>query len=334
MFKSRKSMAVMLVVGALVLAGGAAVAGSMQSAPVAAAAPAVPQVTAANGPRFDVAKYADLALRSFEGQLNIDDAQLDTAFAGAVSDTLDQLVKDGVITADQATQINAFVKDGVTGLVSKLKTFASRFGPGQSHVDADRPASNALSHASLLAKAKSMTATDRAKYADLFLTAFESRLGIDDAKLDAAFTATVSATVEQAVTDSILTSDQATRINDFAKLGVRQLASLASKFPFGAFGGARGLLGVLQPAEIASALGMNSADLEAQLKAGQTIAGIAAARHLDLTQVKQSILTQLRTGLDAAVKSGKLTQTIADQLYAKLSGSIDTLVTTPMFGRK
>ncbi len=422
MSKSTKIMAVVLVIGALILAGGVAAAGGAQAAPAATIAPVTQQVNAGTGLHLDLAKYADLALKSFEGQLGIDDTKLNTAFTGAVSDTLDQVVKDGVITSAQAAQVNTFMKDGVTGLISKLKAFAPKFNLSQNR-SGNGPVGTALSPASLaaaigisssdletelksgksiadiakehnvdlqtlknsvLAKAKSSLETavsggqltqsqadqiyqalsqkldvfasrpaqatlparkmffgkslaslNPTKYANLFLTAFESRLGVDDAQLDAAFQAAVSDTVAQAVKDGAITAQQATQAASFAKLGVRQLAALAGKMPFGMLGGGRGPLGgMLQPAAIASALGMSSSDLEAQLKAGQSIADIAAAHHLDLAQVKQAILTQLKAELASAVQSGKLTQAMADLMYAKQSNNIDTLVTQSMAGLK
>ena len=420
MFKSTKTIAAGLVIGALVLVGGVAAAGAAQTAPTAAAAPAAQAANTANGPRLDVAKYADLALHSFEAQLGIDDAKLNAAFTGAVSDTLDQAVKDGILTSAQAAQINTFVKDGVTGLIAKLKAFAPKFVLGQNRAGRN-PAGMALSPASfaaalgissseletelksgksiaaiakehnvdlqalkntLLAKAKSdldasvsrgeltqsqadqtyqalsqkldgfiaqsaqapgpaqkipfgknMASIDPTKYANLFLTAFESRLGIDDAKLDAAFQAAVSDAGGQAVKDDVITAAQAAQANHFAQMGVRQLATFAGKMPFGMLGGLRGPLGgMLQPAAIAEVLGISSSDLEAQLKAGQSIAEIAAAHHLDLAQVKQGILAQFKQKLDAAVQSGALTQAMADQIYTKVSIGIDTLVTRSMTG--
>ncbi len=420
MFKSLKTIAVVLVVGAMVVAGAIAVGGWAQATPAASAAAVAPMTAPAADLHLDIAKYADLALTSFEKQLGIDDAQLNAAFTGAVGDTLKQAVTDGILTSEQAAQANAFVKDGVTGLIAKLKTFAPKFGLGQNrqntglktnvlapaslaaalglnsadfenelrsgksiadiaqehHIDLTALQSTVLANAkreldaavsagqltqsqadqmeaALTMKLKAIVSQttspnssarpllkdavtiDRAKYANLFITAFESRLGIDDARLDAAFKATVSATTAQAITDGILTSDQAAQVNDFAGMGVRQLAALTNKFPFGPFGGARNPLGNSLPsAAIASALKLSTTDLEVQLKAGKSIADIAAAQHLDLTQVKQALQAQLKAQLDDAVRNGKLTQMLADQIYAKLNAGLDTLITRPLFASK
>ncbi len=76
---------------------------------------------------------------------------------------------------------------------------------------------------------KSLPTIDVTKYANLFLDAFESRLTIDDAKLDAAGAAAVSETVAQAVKDGVITTAQADQANAFAKMGARELAPLANK---------------------------------------------------------------------------------------------------------
>ncbi len=320
MFKSLKSIVVIALVGAVVIAGALLVSGWTKAAPAASAAPAAPAAETSSALNVDVGKYANLAVKSFEGQLGIDDTQLNAAFTGAVGDTLDQAVKDGLLTADQAAQVNAFVKDGVTGLIAKLQAFMPRFGTAQK--SGGMTARMPMAHP--LPGLKNAASLDRAKYANLFITAFESRLNIDDARLNAALNAAVTATTAQAVTDGWLTSDQATQLDNFATMGVRQLAALTNRFPFG---GARGpLAGMWQPATLASALGMSSADLEAQLKAGKSIANIAAAQHLDLAQVKQTILSQFKTQLDTAVKNGKLTQTLADVVLAKFSSSLDALI--------
>ena len=62
--------------------------------------------------RLNMVKYADLFIKSFEGQLGIDDTRLDAAFTGAAADTIDQASKDGVVTADQAAQPRPLSKMG------------------------------------------------------------------------------------------------------------------------------------------------------------------------------------------------------------------------------
>lgn len=416
MSKSHKILAIALVIGAAAVVAVAAIA----SGTSAASAAPQPQ-TANNGPtlRLNMAKYADLFVKSFEGQLGINDAQLDAAFTGAAGDTIDQAVKDGVVTADQATQAKTVVKDGVTGLLTTMKGLVSKFSLPANQATNGRPPFQALSPASLAAAlglsssdletelrsgksladiakehnvdlqkvkdtilanvkseldsavsagqltqsqadlayqalsqklasmvsgtapqgmraGKSMPAIDVAKYANLFLDAFESRLSINDAKLDAAVAAAASDTLAQAEKDGVITSDQAARANSFAKMGVRQLASFANKGFYGMFGfaGRSSVGGLLSPATIASALSLNTSDVELRLKAGGTIADIAAAQHLDLAQVKQALLAQLKTELDAAVKNGKIQQTEADQIYAKFSGNIDSFVSKPLFSSK
>ena len=310
MSKLSKFVAIALVIGALVVVVGVAIA---KGTPAASAAPQTRTANNRPGPLLNMAQYADLFVKSFEGQLGIDDTQLNAAFTGAAGDTIDQAVKDGVVTPNQAAQAMTFVKDGVTGLLATMKGFASKFGLRANHAENGKPFIQALSPASLaaalgisssdlktelqsgksiaaiakehnvdlqklkdtiLANVKheldsavssgqltqsqadlayqalsqklanmesasarpSRPAIDVAKYANLFVSAFESRLGIDDAKLDAALAAAASDTLAQATKDGVLTAEQAAQANAFAKMGVRQLASFANKRFSGMFG--------------------------------------------------------------------------------------------------
>ena len=85
----------------------------------------------------------------------------------------------------------------------------------------------------------------------------------------------------------------------------------------------------------AKALNMTEADLMTELQSGKTIAAIAQEKSVDLTQVKTSVLADMKTNLDQVVQAGKLTQSQADQIYSKLSTNLDNLVnqTWPMYPR-
>ncbi len=70
-------------------------------------------------------------------------------------------------------------------------------------------------------------------------------------------------------------------------------------------------------AAFAAKLGVSVADLEKQLDAGQTVAQIAAAKGLTAEQF-QTLWTEARAqALDAAVKSGKITQAQADWMKTR-----------------
>ncbi len=173
---------------------------------------------------------------------------------------------------------------------------------------------------------------------DAFVKAFAARLGIDEAKLNAAFTGAVNDTADQAVKDGKLTQDQANHIKDVSKNG-------AGGFGFGGPGfhlggpGPRGGNGMLGPKgvggpdleEAAKVLGVTSAELKTQLQAGKSIATIAKDKNVDLKKVKDALLASAKTRLDEAVKNGKMTQAQADQAYQNAGTQLDNFLNNTGF---
>ena len=75
----------------------------------------------------------------------------------------------------------------------------------------------------------------------------------------------------------------------------------AGRKPFRGFG--------INPAAVASALGMTPADLVAEFKNGKTLADIAAQeKGMTLDQLKEKIIDQEKQKLDQMVSSGKMTK--------------------------
>jgi hypothetical protein len=84
-----------------------------------------------------------------------------------------------------------------------------------------------------------------------------------------------------------------------------------------------GLLHDEMVAAFASKLGLSTADLEKQLDAGQTMAQVASAKGLTAEQF-QTLWTEARTqAVDAAVKSGKITQAQADWMKTRGGGMMN-----------
>jgi Protein of unknown function (DUF2680) len=76
----------------------------------------------------------------------------------------------------------------------------------------------------------------------------------------------------------------------------------------------------------ASYLGLTQAQLRAQLRAGKTLAQIAKAQNKSTDGLKQAMLADAKTHLDAAVKAGKLTPAQADQALKDISSRLDDLI--------
>jgi hypothetical protein len=164
-------------------------------------------------------------------------------------------------------------------------------------------------------------------YWSLFLKTFAANLGVDQGKLDSAFTAAVNATVDQALKDGKITQSQADSIKNRYSQGLSASNGFGG-FPFGRGFGRFGF-GVNQLVtlnDIANALGMSTQDLTSALKSGNSIAAIAQSHGKDLAQVKSTLLADVKTKLDSEVASKTITQSQADQIYQRYSNSIDNLL--------
>jgi hypothetical protein len=167
------------------------------------------------------------------------------------------------------------------------------------------------------------------QYWSLFLKSFASNLGVDQGKLDSAFTAAVNATVDQALKDGKITQSQADSIKNRYNKGLSGSKGFGF-LPFGrGFGfGMPGFRGkqLITPTDIANALGMNVQDLMSGLQSGKSIADLATSQNKDLAVVKQTLLNDAKTKLDGEVANKTITQSQADQIYQKYSSTIDNLL--------
>jgi hypothetical protein len=143
------------------------------------------------------------------------------------------------------------------------------------------------------------------------------------------------------VKDGKLTQDQADRLKNQLTdrldqgwlpgfLGLRRFGPF-DRFGFGR-GGLIGKKGGFELSSFASALNMTPAELANELRSGKTIANVAKEKNIDLTQVKTSVLSDLKSKLDQVVQNGKLAQTQADRIYNQLDANFDAFVnrTWPM----
>jgi hypothetical protein len=178
-------------------------------------------------------------------------------------------------------------------------------------------------------------ATTLQKYWDFFWNAFSQQVGVDVAKLKSGFVTAVDATVDQAVKDGLISQVTGDAIKTRVGNLVSQGPAASGNFPFflgrgfGFKGGRGGGFGVnvnLGTAEFAKVLNMTEQALMTELQAGKSINDIAKEHNIDPAAVKASVLADVKTQLDAAVKSGNLTQAQADQIYSNTSGKIDTIM--------
>lgn len=172
---------------------------------------------------------------------------------------------------------------------------------------------------------------DLGQFRDGFVKSFASRLGVDEAKLNTAFTGAVDDTLAQAVKDGKLTQAQADKIKEAAKNGFQGNLGGMGGFK-GGHGPGRGGFGDFEKLAgptieaTAKTLGMTTDELKAELKAGKSIATVAQAKNVPVQQVKDTMLASIKTQLDGAVKDGKLTQAQADMAYQMTTTNIDRII--------
>ena len=152
------------------------------------------------------------------------------------------------------------------------------------------------------------------------------RLGTDADKLRDALAAAQDDQLDSDVKAGRLTQAQADAVKALRKqagtvLGGPGLHRGPGGPRFGR-GFARGPIGNVVEAA-AKALGITQAQLFEAARDGKTLSEIAKDNGTDYADVKAAIRAAAKTELDAAVKDGRLTQTQADRLLARLGQRLD-----------
>ena len=153
-------------------------------------------------------------------------------------------------------------------------------------------------------------------YCATFRADFAKALGVPESTLTPAARTAALETVDQAVTDGKLTAAQGTALK--AKINA------APGDGCGFFGGiarqAAGPLGVAKDGVRAAAttLGIAPAQLRADLASGQTLKDEAAAHNVSYDALSAAITSAVRTGLDAAVATGRINQAREDAVLYRL----------------
>jgi hypothetical protein len=82
---------------------------------------------------------------------------------------------------------------------------------------------------------------------------------------------------------------------------------------------------LVEPA--AAAIGVTPDELRSELKAGKSVADVAAEHGVALDDVKDRITTDATAKVDERVAAGKIDQARADALHAKLNEQLDDALT-------
>lgn len=158
---------------------------------------------------------------------------------------------------------------------------------------------------------------------DDFLGRVAGRLNVSLDQLKQAFKDAGIDTVNQALADGKITQDQANKMIDRINNG--QGLGLARFFRDRRADRLQRLrAGIVRSS--ATALNMTPQDLRARLKAGDSIATVAASRNVSLDAVKTQITGDAKAKLDQIVANGKLTADQETNLLQKLSDGLDKIL--------
>jgi hypothetical protein len=165
---------------------------------------------------------------------------------------------------------------------------------------------------------------DPAAERQAFLNDAAGRLGVSSDKLEAALKAAAVDRVNAALAAGQITKDEADAMKAAINSGKLPLGVGVPGMGFHMDGGIHMLGGTLDAA--ATYLGLTEDQLQTQLQSGKSLADVAKAQGKSVDGLKQALTADLKTKLDQAVKDGRLTQSQADAILAKVSASLDDLI--------
>ncbi|HEX6391593.1 MAG TPA: hypothetical protein VFZ89_19165 [Solirubrobacteraceae bacterium] len=313
-------------------------------------------VAAGGGIAFAASQSSDPRdeyLNDVAKRLNVTPEKLREAMKGASLDQLEQAVKDGDLTQQQADRIKQKIeasggevpflggKGRVFGGGSERHHFGFGFGVFRAELEkvADYLGVSVADLRKELADGKSLTDVAKTENKDVD--------GLKKVITDAA-----KARLDKAVKDGDMTQKQADEIAKRLEEHVDELVELAPPkfrgfkggphfkggpgfavpapggprlhggpgraFGFGALGG--------EIAAVADYLGLSRAKLREQIADGKSLADIAKAQGKDVDGLKKVIAERARKRLAEAVKDGHLTQKQADTMGEKLEEHLDDIV--------
>ena len=185
---------------------------------VAAATPGKTAASPATGEhgaaKAELSAYCDTFMKNFASDLKVSQSAIDPAAKKALGQTIDQAVKDGKLTADQASKIKAAIpsgtlcaaaREGIPGLGHPPGGFgAGRQGLGELHTYMSAYMDAAARAAGLGSAADLKTAMASGQG----LSAIAKAHGIDEPTFRKNLIANLTPTLDAAVSNGKLTADQ------------------------------------------------------------------------------------------------------------------------------
>lgn len=144
--------------------------------------------------------------------------------------------------------------------------------------------------------------------------------------LEATLLADAKAQIQSSVSSGKITSTQATTIEAHLSTMIDNFVTMKPGSMKAGKGGMGALMGTLQ-SDVAKALNISTSTLQADMKAGDSLATIAANNGSSATALESALTTDATNEINSLVSSGKITSTQATSIEANLSKMIDAYVT-------
>ena len=172
--------------------------------------------------------------------------------------------------------------------------------------------------------ATKLTANSPSEESKAIVNDAAKNLGVEPSKLSAALKKAFEDRIDAAVADGRLTKEQGAELKQRIESGeLPLLGGPAFGFRHGP-GAPHGFFHGLDGA--ASYLGLTEAQLHRQLESGKTLAQIAKAQGKSVDGLKDALVKDAKTKLDAAVKAGRLSSAEEKQILSDLHQRVDDLV--------
>jgi lambda repressor-like predicted transcriptional regulator len=302
-----------------------------------------PANTTPSAAHKDQQYYMDLLEQNLATRFGVDKAKLNSSFAAAVSDTVNQAVQNGDLSQDQATQIKGAANSGVGTFVSVI---AGGGIPGSQQVaKTPDPMTDELVNTAFSAAATQLGMASRD---DLLATLKQSTQSL--AQIAQAHNITPQALQDamlhaaKADADANVASSKWTQAQ--ADEAYSNVTNVITKTMNANMGRDAGPVGDLVPVGFHAAgqfIGLSNPDDFGLLikRDNKSLAQIAQEHNVSLDGLKSAMLQAARAAADQNVASGKWTQAQADEgfngfsnLVQKLSSASLTPETTPTPGTK
>jgi hypothetical protein len=261
-------------------------------------------------------------------QLGVQPSELGAALKKALSNRVDEAVKDGRLTKAEGDALKARINSGEFPLFGVPHGFGFKHfgrGPhgfhGSDHLLSTAADYLGLTQAQLRTQLNSgKTLAQIAKAQDKSVEGLVAKLVADK-----------KARIEQAAKDGRLTRAQANEIEADLKQQVTDFVNNGKPgFRFRNFPGGHGLFGLPGPHQFLSTaadyLGLTEAQLRTQLNSGKTLAQIAEDRNKSVEGLVDKLVADMKARIEEAVEDGRLTRAQANQIEAELKQQVTSFV--------